>query len=94
MRIRLSTGYHVTFCSALVLTLCVLAGTAYAQTPASDQYGVKVEGVEVGAKSGTQAAPAADALPNTGLSLLGVVAVGGVFVITGLALRRREQRHT
>ena len=94
MRFRHSVGHHVTLCSALVLILCViLAGTAYAQTPASDQYGVKVEGVEVSAESGTQAAPAANALPNTGLSLLGVVAVGGVFVMTGLVIRRRE-RHT
>ena len=95
MRIRHSVGHRVTLCSALVLILCVmLTGTAYAQTPASDQYGAKVEGIEVSAERGTQEGPAADALPNTGLSLLGVVAVGGVFVMTGLVIRRREKRHT
>ena len=72
----------------------MLAGTAYAQTPASDQYRTKVAGVEVGAESETQTAPAAEALPNTGLSLLGAVAVGGILFMTGLAIRRREKRHT
>jgi hypothetical protein len=94
MGLRQSVGRHVAIGSAVVLVLCLLlTGTAYGQTPASDQYGTKVAGVEVGAESTTQAATAADALPNTGLSLLGAVAIGGILVMTGVAIRRRERRH-
>jgi LPXTG-motif cell wall-anchored protein len=74
-----------------------LGGAAYAQSPSSatDQYGSKVKGVKVSATASGNAASAAaedDALPNTGLSLVGVVAVGGALLAAGLVLRRREQR--
>ena len=75
-----------------------LGGAAYAQSPtsASDQYGTKVEGVQVSATAGGNTASAAaaesQALPNTGLSLVGIVAVGGALVAAGVVLRRREQR--
>ena len=60
-----------------------------------DQYGTKVEGVKVSAtaagKTASPTATAAQALPNTGLSLLGAIAVGGALVAAGVALRRRER---
>jgi LPXTG-motif cell wall-anchored protein len=87
---------------ALVVGLFLaLGGAAYAQSPATDQYGDKIKGVQVSATAGgdagsdvveSQALPQSQALPNTGLSLLGVVAIGGALVAGGLLLRRREQR--
>lgn len=93
-----SRGSSVAFAAAYVVLVLglflALGGAAYAQAPSSatDQYGTKVAGVKVSATTGSETASAAQSLPNTGLSLLGVVAIGGVLVATGVALRRRERR--
>jgi LPXTG-motif cell wall-anchored protein len=94
-----SRGSSVAFAAAYVVLVLglflALGGVAYAQsspTSAGDQYGNKVAGVQVSATTETETAAAGESLPNTGLSLLGVVAIGGVLVATGVALRRRERR--
>ena len=91
--------FAAAYIALIVGLFLALGGAAYAQSPASaadDQYKTKVEGVKVSATASGNAqsveAAQAQALPNTGLSLLGVVAVGGTLVGVGVALRRRERR--
>ena len=82
---------HVAVVATLFLSLGELA---YAQTPATDQYGTKAKGVSVAEESQQPAVEAEQSsLPNTGLSLLGAVVVGGTLVGLGVVLRRREQAH-
>jgi LPXTG-motif cell wall-anchored protein len=87
--------FAAAYLAVVVGLFLALGGAAYAQsspTSAGDQYGPKVAGVQVSATTETQTAGAAESLPNTGLSLLGVAVVGGALVATGVALRRRERR--
>jgi LPXTG-motif cell wall-anchored protein len=90
-----SFAFAAAYLALVVGLFLALGGAAYAQTSptsAGDQYGSQVAGVQVSATTKTETAGAAESLPNTGLSLLGVAVVGGALVATGVALRRRERR--
>ncbi len=94
-RVRSSgIAFAAAYVVLVVGLLLALEGLAYAHGPSSarDQYGTKVKGVTVttGAKQ-PQVAEEDSGLPNTGLSLLGTVVVGGTLVGVGVALRKRER---
>jgi outer membrane lipoprotein-sorting protein len=83
--------------TALVMlaSFASLGTAASAQTPSSatDQYATKVKAVSITSQQSTTSVAAAQSgLPNTGVSLLGTVIVGGSFAAAGIALRRRERQ--
>jgi LPXTG-motif cell wall-anchored protein len=78
-----------------------LGGAAYAAdenpSSATDEYTTEVKDVVVSGPTnptdtGTAVADVAQALPNTGLSLLATAVIGGALLAFGVALRRREHR--
>jgi LPXTG-motif cell wall-anchored protein len=96
-------GSGIAFAAAFVILVVglfvALGGTAYAQqTPAEDQYKEDVANVFTPPTANepqdteSNTGVVAEALPNTGLSLLGTALVGGALVAVGLALRRRERK--
>jgi LPXTG-motif cell wall-anchored protein len=100
--------FGVAYVVFVVGVFLALGGAAYAGdgvTSASDQYPEPpkqmsvptVEDVAVTSPSAptdveTEVADVAQALPQTGLSLLATAVIGGVLVALGVALRRREHR--
>jgi len=86
----------VAIAAAYVLgVFLAFGGLAHARAPsaAGDQYGTKAQGVAVSEQSqpATSVQAEQSALPNTGLSLLGTVLVGGALIVLGVALRKRER---
>jgi LPXTG-motif cell wall-anchored protein len=102
MKTRSSTlVFALAYVVFVVGVFLALGGAAYAAddnpSSASDQYGSKVEDVAVTGPfippaTETEVADVAQALPNTGLSLLATAVIGGVLLALGVALRRRERR--
>jgi LPXTG-motif cell wall-anchored protein len=98
-------GSGIAFAAAFVILVVglflALGGSAYAQqSPADDQYEDDEKVVNVftpptandPADTEVDTGVIAEALPNTGLSLLGTAVLGAALVAFGIALRRRERK--
>ena len=75
----------------LVLATVVTAGLIFASSAFADS--VKcAHGSQCGSGSFTPAGTGSGTLPFTGLHLAGIAAVGGVLLVSGLALQRASRR--
>jgi LPXTG-motif cell wall-anchored protein len=107
-KIRSSTlVFALTYVVFVVGVFLALGGAAYAGdgiTSASDQYPVKpaqqvpagedvaVTGPSAPSDVEAEVVGVAQALPQTGLSLVATALIGGTLLAFGVALRRRERR--
>ncbi|MGH3109536.1 MAG: hypothetical protein ACRDQT_01310 [Gaiellaceae bacterium] len=99
---------YVVFVTGVFLALGGAAYAQDSPTSAEDQYGSQVVNVSVTGPTGPTgptgtsgpseptgtAGVLGEALPNTGLSLLGTAHNGGALLAVGIALRRRERGKT
>jgi len=94
-------AFAAAFAVFVIGLFVALGGTAYAAdgspTSANDQYDTKVVNVfqppAAGDETQSDVESVAPALPNTGLSLLGIALLGGALIAVGVALRRRERKN-
>jgi len=94
-------AFAAAFAVFVIGLFVALGGTAYAAdgspTSANDQYDTKVVNVFQPPAAGdretqSDVGSVAQALPSTGLSLVGTAVLAGALIAVGVALRRREHK--